>query len=102
MHFTPGDNANTSVENQGTITAKDAGLVGLVAPNVQNGGVITAKLGKVQLASGDSFTLDLYGDKLLEIGVSDAVKQQLVQTHRRPRSRRRYGEADRRGGPQYR
>ncbi len=79
MHFTPGGNPNASVENEGTITAKDAGLVGLVAPNVQNSGVITAKLGKVQLASGDSFTLDLYGDKLLEIGVSDAVKQQLVQ-----------------------
>jgi len=57
MHFTPGSNATASVVNAGTITAADAGLVGLVAPNVQNSGVITARLGKVQLTSGDSFDL---------------------------------------------
>jgi filamentous hemagglutinin family protein len=79
MNFTPGGNVNASVVNAGSITAADAGLVGLVAPNVQNSGVITARLGKVQLASGDSFNLDFYGDNLLKIGVSDAVGQQMVQ-----------------------
>ena len=79
LQFTPGGNPNASVVNQGTITAAQAGLVGLVAPNVENSGVINATLGRVQLASGDSFTLDLYGDKLMEIGVSDAVSTQLVQ-----------------------
>jgi|GEM_PF-3033559 len=79
LHFTPGGNPNATVANEGTITAGSAGLVGLVAPNVINSGVITANLGKVQLSSGDSFTLDLYGDKLLEIGVSDAVGKQLVE-----------------------
>ena len=73
LQFTPGSNPNASVMNQGTITAAQAGLVGLVAPNVENSGVINANLGTVHLASGDSFTLDLYGDKLMEIGVSDAV-----------------------------
>ncbi len=79
IHFTTPGNPNASIINEGTISAKDAGLVGLVAPNVINSGVITAKLGKVQLASGDSFTLDLYGDGLMEVAVSDAVTSQLVR-----------------------
>ena len=79
LNFTPGSNPNAAVVNQGTITAANAGLVGLVAPNVTNSGVITAKLGLVHLASGDSFTLDLYGDDLMAIQVSDAVNQQLVK-----------------------
>jgi hypothetical protein len=34
----------------GTITAQEAGLVGLVAPDVANRGTITARLGTVALA----------------------------------------------------
>ncbi len=68
-----------AIVNEGTITAKDAGLVGLVAPRVENNGVIVAKLGKVQLAAGDTMTLDLYGDGLMNIAVSDAVQQQVVK-----------------------
>ena len=73
-----GSNPNALVANHGTITAKDAGLVGLVAPNVENSGVITARLGRVQLASGDTTTVDLYGDGLLEVAVSNAVTSQTV------------------------
>ena len=76
--FDKAGNANASVINNGTITAADAGLVGLVAPNVINNGTITAKLGKVQLASGDTATVDMYGDSLMEVAVSDNVKSQLV------------------------
>jgi filamentous hemagglutinin family protein len=79
FNFTPGGNPTAGIVNQGTITAANAGLVGLVAPNVTNSGIITAKLGVVHLASGDSFTVDLYGDDLMELQVSDAVNQQLVQ-----------------------
>ena len=78
MRFDQAGNPNASIINNGTITAKDAGLVGLVAPNVVNNGVISAKLGRVQLASGDTATLDLYGDHLMEVAVSDDVKSQLV------------------------
>lgn len=74
---TPG-NPDARVVNEGVITAKDAGLVGLVAPHVENRGVIDARLGKVQLASGDTFTLDLYGDGLINVAVSDPVSKQLV------------------------
>ena len=71
-------NPNAAIVNNGTITAAQAGLVGLVAPNVVNNGVITAKLGTVQLASGDTATIDMYGDNLMQVAVSNQVKSQLV------------------------
>lgn len=50
LHFNKPGNPSATIVNNGTITAKEAGLVGLVAPNVLNNGVIKAKLGKVHLA----------------------------------------------------
>ncbi len=72
-------NPNAGIVNQGIVTAADAGLVALIAPNVINDGYIQAKLGKVQLASGDTFALDLYGDGLVSLEASDAVTSQLVR-----------------------
>ncbi|MFZ2620394.1 MAG: filamentous hemagglutinin N-terminal domain-containing protein, partial [Alphaproteobacteria bacterium] len=63
--------AGSQVFNAGTITAADGGLVALVAPIVKNTGTITARLGKVQLAGGQTFTLDLYGDQLVALAVDD-------------------------------
>jgi len=40
------------------------GFAALVAPGVRNSGTITATLEHRALASGNSFTLDMYGDKL--------------------------------------
>src|SRR4029077_9739478 len=45
----PGD-PNAKIDNQGTITIKQAGLAALVAPRVANSGTITATLGHVVLA----------------------------------------------------
>jgi len=70
--------ADAAIINNGTITVSDAGLASFVAPNVSNNGYIQARLGKVQLGSGDRFTLDLYGDGLIGLEVSDAVSNQLV------------------------
>ena len=78
LRFNIPGNPNAAVVNAGNISAKDAGLVALVAPNVANHGVITAKFGRVELASGDSFMVDLYGDGLYELKVSDEVLSQLV------------------------
>ncbi|MFT6213162.1 MAG: filamentous hemagglutinin family protein, partial [Alphaproteobacteria bacterium] len=78
LKFNKPGNPNATILNEGLITAKEAGLVGLVAPNVINNGIILAKSGIVHLASGDTMTVDLYGDGLLEISMSDAVKSQLV------------------------
>ncbi|MFZ4540429.1 MAG: LamG-like jellyroll fold domain-containing protein [Rickettsiales bacterium] len=78
LELTPSANPNAVVVNNGSITVADAGLVGFVAPHVVNNGVITAKLGKVHLASGDSATVDFYGDGLINLAVSDGVQSQLV------------------------
>lgn len=78
LHFQQPGSATAAIINEGKITAQEAGLVGLVAPRVENSGVINARLGKVHLASGDRFTVDLYGDGALNITASDAMQDQLV------------------------
>jgi filamentous hemagglutinin family protein len=66
-------NPTASVVNLGSITATNSGFAALVAPGVRNSGTITATFGKIGLASANGFSLDLYGDKLITIGVSDSV-----------------------------
>ena len=63
------------VSNAGEITVKSGGLAALVAPGVENTGVITAKLGTVALAAGNAATLDLYGDGLVQLAVTAPVKE---------------------------
>ena len=74
--FMAGDNRLTFtgsdhgfVANAGAVTIADNGLAAFVAPSVRNSGVITAKVGKVTLAAGTTFTLDLAGDGLVELGL---------------------------------
>lgn len=78
-HFSKGPEKISSVVNEGRITAAEGGLVALVAPSVRNAGVIEARLGKVALASGETFTLDFYGDQLVEFGVSESVLENVKQ-----------------------
>jgi len=76
FNFTLRGKPAAGIVNQGTITAAEGGLVGLVAPWVRNDGVIAARLGKVTLASGSAFALDLYGDQLIQFAVpATAVAQ---------------------------
>ena len=75
MKFDQPGNPDAQVDNQGTITVKQAGLAALVAPQVANSGVITARLGHVVLAGARTATLDLYGDGLLSLDVTDQVTQ---------------------------
>jgi filamentous hemagglutinin family protein len=64
----PGNRAATIV-NRGHITVAEGGLAALIAPGVANTGLISARLGRVVLASGDAFTIDLYGDRLINLAV---------------------------------
>ena len=75
MMFDQPGNPNAQIDNQGTITLKEAGLAALVAPQVANSGMITAKLGHVVLAGAKTATLDLYGDGLLSLDVTNQVTQ---------------------------
>ena len=67
---------DASIVNMGTITATSGGFAALVAPGVRNSGTITANLGTVTLASGNTFSLDFYGDKLVQLGVGDQIAEQ--------------------------
>ena len=78
----PGYVVGASIVNDGMITAREAGLVGLVAPQVANHGVIEARLGKVQLISGDTYTLDLAGDGLINIAVDRDQARRITNTGR--------------------
>lgn len=57
------------VSNHGRITVHDNGMVALLGAQVQNAGVIQARKGSVQLATGPRATLDFHGDGLLNIAV---------------------------------
>lgn len=72
----PGNPAG-SVVNEGTITIKDYGLSALVAPAVRNSGVITARLGNLNLASGNVFTIDPYGDGLIKLAIDDEIQAEV-------------------------
>ena len=74
--------AGARIVNAGEISVRDGGLAALVAPGVENSGTISARLGRVQLASGETFTLDMYGDDLIRIGVSGATLGAIVNTGR--------------------
>ena len=62
--------ANATVTNDGSISVADSGLAALVAPGVANNGVIAARAGAVVLASGTAFTVDTYGDGLIQFAVN--------------------------------
>ncbi len=64
-----------SITNQGRITVAEGGLAALVAPGVINEGIIEARLGQVFLGSGKTFTLDLYGDQLVSLGVNSKITE---------------------------
>src|SRR5690349_4838298 len=75
MMFDQPARANAKISNAGTITVKQAGLAALVAPQVANSGTISAQLGHVVLAGAKTATLDLYGDGLLSLDVTNQVTE---------------------------
>ena len=69
--------AGASIINSGNINVRDSGFAALVAPHVRNDGVIAARLGKVALASAESFKLDVYGDDLISFTTPEKVVDKL-------------------------
>ncbi|MBU8546214.1 MULTISPECIES: two-partner secretion domain-containing protein [Roseomonadaceae] len=70
----PSPRPGARVENRGRITVADRGLAALVGPQVANSGTIQARLGRVALAGGEAFALDLAGDGLLSLDVTQQVR----------------------------
>lgn len=73
------DAGHASVINQGSITAADGGYVALIGKSVSNQGIISARLGTVALAAGNAITLDVGGDGLLNLSVSQGAVNALVE-----------------------
>ena len=71
-------NSKATVLNQGTINAP-GGYVALLGAEVGNDGIILARLGTVALAAGSGMTLDVAGDGLLNVTVSQGAVNALVQ-----------------------
>ena len=67
--------AGASVVNLGNVTIADQGLAAFVGPSVRNDGAIVARLGTVELASANGFTLDFNGDEQLTLFVENPVDQ---------------------------
>jgi filamentous hemagglutinin family protein len=74
MVFDGAPKPGAKVENHGSITVSDRGLAALVGPRVGNTGTIRARLGRVALAGAETYSLDLAGDGLLSIDVTQAVR----------------------------
>src|SRR5947209_6914651 len=64
-----GNGSSAGVTNKGRINVSDGGFAALLGGRVANDGVISARLGKVGLASGELVTLDLSGDGFLSVAV---------------------------------
>jgi len=73
MRFSNGNGASGQVLNQGTLTASEGGYIALLGPQVANEGVISAQRGTVALGAGNSVTLDMHGDGLLNLQVDGAA-----------------------------
>ncbi len=58
-----------SIINKGSITTLDGGFTALLGGAIDNEGTINANLGKVGLGAGKEMTLDLSGDKFLQVAV---------------------------------
>lgn len=78
--FVQDSNKNVGIVNEGTISVADHGLAALVAPGVENRGVIKANLGKVALGSGTEFTVvDTYGDGLVTFAANSQTAKKVLR-----------------------
>lgn len=80
----PSPNAAASVRNEGVIRVAANGIAALVGRQVSNSGFIVADLGKVALAGGDAFVLDLGGDRLVNLILDASLMEQLTDAQGQP------------------
>ena len=64
--------------NQGALQAAEGGYVALLGARVNNQGSVQAPNGSVALAAGESMTLDLLGEQLLNVRVDQGVADALL------------------------
>ncbi|MCX7068950.1 MAG: filamentous hemagglutinin N-terminal domain-containing protein [Methylococcales bacterium] len=71
-HFTQ-NGATGIVENHGTITVPNGGVVALISSSVTNTGTINTPKGTTALAAGKTVDLDFVGDGLVGVKVNEAA-----------------------------
>ncbi|MFH2045781.1 MAG: filamentous hemagglutinin N-terminal domain-containing protein [Pseudomonadota bacterium] len=84
LEFDEPGQPGAGIINTGSITVAKGGLVAMVAPYVRNEGMINARLGKVMLGAADTFAIDLYGDGLIKLALSDSSLSQLKDVNGQP------------------
>ncbi len=70
---------SAGILNQGSLTASSGGYLALLAPDIKNTGTLRAQLGSIALAAGDAMTLNLTGDRLVNVIVDPAQIATLVE-----------------------
>ena len=65
-----------SILNEGRIHASD--FAALIAPSVNNKGVVIAKLGTIGLVSGEATTIDFVGNELIAFTIQKPVEGQVL------------------------
>lgn len=96
--FTKAGHPGAAIINKGNISVRDQGLTALVAPAVRNEGIIGARLGKVALASTDTYKLDFHGDDLINFTVQNEMVDGLYSTTGTPLGVENTGEIKAEGG----
>jgi filamentous hemagglutinin family protein len=84
MNFDQAGKPGARIVNEGAITVAQGGLVAMVAPGVENRGVISARLGQVMLAGASTFSLDLYGDGLVNLAIKPSDLAGIVDANGTP------------------
>ncbi|CAG1770869.1 partial Heme/hemopexin-binding protein, partial [uncultured bacterium] len=79
-HFTQ-TKTGSKVENHGTINTTDGGVVALIGEQVTNTGNINTPKGTTALAAGKTIDLDMKGDGLVEVKVTEAALNAQIENH---------------------
>ncbi|MCU9849867.1 filamentous hemagglutinin N-terminal domain-containing protein [Defluviimonas sp. WL0024] len=67
-----GNGASAKVTNAGRITIGQGGYAALLGGRVENSGVVSVPLGRVGFGAGERATLDLSGDRFLQVALPSA------------------------------
>lgn len=76
--FSGSGSGSGTVSNAGRITAAEGGYVALLGQQVSNQGLISATMGSVVLAAGRAVTVQVGGDGLLNVAVTQGAMDALV------------------------
>ena len=80
-HFTEDSAATGQIINEGQIKTPAGSVVALIGEQVENAGSIETPQGSTVLAAGKTVDLDMKGDGLVEVKVSEAALQAQVANH---------------------